>query len=108
MNDLISMKRRDGSDENLEIIEWITSHSSGQCDNFGHKLLNNRLAIGKLRKNLTSDEEFVSAVLEKWLSRDDDDEKKESLLCTWESLVKCFNEAGLDGEFVKLLRNNVL
>ena len=107
MNDLISVKRRDGSDENLEIIEWITSHSSGQCDNFGHKLLNNRLTIRKLRKNLTNDEEFVSAVLEKWLSRDDDD-KKGSLPCTWESLVKCAEDAGLDGEFVKLLRDNVL
>ena len=107
MNDLISMKRRDGSDENLEIIEWITSHTSSQCDNFGHKLLNNRLAIRKLRKNLKSDELFVSAVLEKWLSRDDDD-KKGSLPCTWEALVQCAQEAGLDGEFVKLLRDNVL
>ena len=108
MKDLISMKRRDGSDKDLEILDWITAHDSSQCDNFGHKLLEDRLAMKKLRKkHKDDDDKFIRAVLEKWLSRDDDD-KKGSLPCTWEALVQCAQEAGLDGEFVKLLRDNVL
>ena len=109
MSDLISMKINDGSDENLMIIEWISAHDSSQCDDFGHKLLNDRLSVKKLRKkHKDDDDKFIRAVLENWLSRDDDDKKGRSLPCTWESLVKCSNESGLDGEFVKLLRDNVL
>ena len=108
MNDLISIKRRDGSDKDLEILDWITAHDSNQCDNFGHKLLKDRLAMKKLRKeHKDDDDKFIRAVLKKWLSRDDDD-KKGSLPCTWEALVQCAQKAGLDGEFVKLLRDNVL
>ena len=108
MKDLISMKRRDGSVKNLKIVEWITAHDSSQCDDFGHKLLHDRLAIKKLRKkHFGDDDEFICAVLEKWLSRADDEEEG-SLPCTWESLVKCADEADLDGEFVQLLRDNVL
>ena len=98
MNDLISMKRRDGSDENLEIINWITAHDSSQCDDFGHKLLKDKLAMKRLRKNNKDDDKFIRAVLENWLSRDG----------TWKVLVQCADEAGLDGDFVKLLINNVL
>ena len=99
MNDLISMKRRDGSDENLEIIDWVAAHDSSQCDDFGHKLLKDKLAMKKLRKkHKDDDDKFIRAILEKWLSRDG----------TWEVLVQCADEAGLDGDFVKLLRNNVL
>ena len=108
MNDLISMKRRDGSDKNLEIIRWITAHDSGQCDDFGHKLLKDKLAMKILRKkHKDDDDKFIRAVLKKWLSRNDDD-RTGSLPCTWEALVQCADEAGLDGEFVKLLRDNVL
>ena len=108
MNDLISMKRRDGSDENLEMVRWITAHDSSHCDDFAHKLLKDMLAMKELRKkHKDDDDKFIRAVLEKWLSRDDDD-KKGSLPCTWEALVQCAQEAGLDGEFVKLLRDNVL
>ena len=108
MNDLISMKRNDGSDKKLKIIDWITSHDSSQCDDFGHKLLDDTLAMKKLRKkHKDDDDKFIRAVLEMWLSRDDDVEEG-SLPCTWESLVQCADEADLDGEFVKLLRDNVL
>ena len=108
MNDLISMKRRDGTDKNLKTVEWIAAHDSSQCDDFGHTLLKDRLTMKKLRKKHKNDDKFIRAVLKKWLSRDDDDDKKGSLPCTWEALVQCADEAGLDGEFVKLLRDNVL
>ena len=106
MSDLISMKMRDGSEEKLEIMEWISSHESTQCLNFAHKLLNDRLSVKKLRKEYSKDDEFVRAVLDKWVSRDDDS-KKGSLPCTWDTLVQCVDESGLDGDFLKLLKDNV-
>ena len=29
------------------------------------------------------------------------------LSCTWDTLVQCVDEAGLDGDFLKLLKDNV-
>ena len=100
------MKKKDGSGEDLRIIDWITSHDHTECVDFAYKLLNDRLSVRTLNKNCKNDNEFVRAVLDKWLGRDDDD-KKGSLSCTWETLVKCVKEADLDGEFLKLLRENV-
>ena len=102
MSDLISMKMRDGSEEKLEIIRWITSHASTKCDDFAHKLLNNKLTVRELRKEYSKDDKFVRAVLGKWMSRDDG-----SLPCNWDTLVQCVDESGLDGDFVKLLKDNV-
>ena len=107
MSDLISMKMRDGSEKTLKIMEWISSHESTQCTSFAHKLLNDRLSVKKLRKKYDKDDdEFVRAVLENWVSRNDDS-KEGSLPCTWDTLVQCVDESGLDGEFLKLLKDNV-
>ena len=107
INELISMERRDGSRKKLEIIDEITSHKSTQCTDFAHKLLNHRSTVRRLQKNHTNDEEFIRAVLNNWLDRDDDDEQEESVPCSWEALIQCMNDAGLDGELVKVLRDNV-
>ena len=109
MNELISMERRDGSRRQLRIIDWITTHKSIQCTDFAHKLLKYRPTIRKLRKDHTDDDEFIRAVLETWLGRDDDDdnESEDSVPCTWDNLIKCVKGAGLDGELVKLLRDNI-
>ena len=106
MPDLISMKRRDGSEKKLEIIRWIISHTSAKCDDFAHKLLNDRLTVRELRNKHSKNDEFVRAVLDKWVSRDDDS-KEGSLPCTWDTLVQCVDESDLDGEFLKLLKDNV-
>ena len=109
MNELISMQKRDGSKGKLRIIEWITSHEPTQCDDFAHKLLVDKLSVKKLHtKHQNDKDEFVRGVLKRWISRDDGDEDEESVECTWEALVSCCQEAGLDGDFVKLLRDNVL
>ena len=42
-----------------------------------------------------------------WPDRDDDDEYVESVRCSWEALIQCVNDAGLDGELVKVLRDNI-
>ena len=75
MPDLISMKMRDRSEERLQIIPWITSHTSTKCVDFAHKLLNDRLTVRELRKKHIRDDEFVRAVLNKWVGRDDDSKK---------------------------------
>ena len=102
------MQKRDGSKGKLRIIEWITSHKPTQCDDFANMLLVDKLLVKKIRVMHENDKEkFVRAVLERWISRDDDDEDEESLECTWKALVSCCHDAGLDGDFVKLLRDNV-
>ena len=107
MTDLISMKRRDGARGKFRIIEWITTHEPTVCKDFAYKLLFDELTVRKLQMKHKDSEEFVRAVFEKWLSRDDDDEDEMSQPCTWESLVKCAEDSGLDGMFLKLLRDNV-
>ena len=107
MNELISMQKRDGSKGKLRIIDWITSHELTRCVDFARKLLVDELSVKQLRKKHQCENEFVRAVLERWISRDDDNEDEESLECTWEALVGCCHDAGLDGVFVKLLRDNV-
>ena len=108
MNELIAMERKDGSGRWLKIIRWITSHQSTQCSDFALMLLQNSLTVRELRKRHGSDDnEFVRAVFRQWLSRDDDDILEPSVPCTWESLIKCMEDAGLDREFVKLLREYV-
>ena len=108
MNELITMEWKDGSAEKLQIIRWITSHQSTQCSDFAQMLLKDSLTVRELKKRHgNDDDEFVRAVLRKWLSRDDDDKHEPSVPCTWESLIKCVENAGLDGEFVRLLRENV-
>ena len=110
MKHLISMKRRDVPDKKLRIIKQITAHKFTKCADFGCLLLNGISEFKKLKKKHKDDDdndEFIRAVLEMWLSRDDDEEEG-SLPCTWESLVECAEDADLDGVFVKLLRDNVL
>ena len=108
MSELISMQKRDGSKGKLRIIEWITAHESTQCVDFAHKLLVDALPVKTLStKYKERKEEFVRAVLQKWLDRDDDDENEESIPCTWDALVRCCEDANLDGIFIKLLRSNI-
>ena len=106
MNDLIMLKRKDGSRKKLQIIRWITSHKSTQCDDFAQMLLNDPLTVRELHKRHDNDDEFVRAAFSRWLNRDDDDEEEESIPCTWEALIKCVDDAGLDRNLVKELRTN--
>ena len=108
MADLISMKGRDGTRGKFCIIEWITTHEPTVCKDFACKLLIDELTVRRLHMKHKDNKEFVRAVFEKWLSRDDDDEDEVSQPCTWESLVQCAEDSGLDGTFIKLLRDNVL
>ena len=107
MANLISMTRRDGTRGKFRIIDWITSHESTVCKDFAYKLLIDELTVRKLQMKHKDSEEFVRTVFEKWLSRDDDDEDEMSQPCTWDSLIWCAEDSGLDGTFITLLRGNV-
>ena len=87
-NKLVSIQKRDGSKGKLRIIKWITSHEPTQCADFAHKLLVNKLSVKEIHtKHQNDKDEFVRAVLKRWISKDDGDEDEESLECTWEALV---------------------
>ena len=107
MRELISMKKRDGSDEKLRIIGWITSHKPEKCVDFAHLLLSEQPAKKLCTDHGNNKEEFVRAVLQKWIDRDDDDKSDKSLPCTWGALVKCSENAKFDESFISLLRNYV-
>ena len=109
MKELVRMRKKDGSKGKLEIIEWITAHELTKCVDFAHTLLP-ALPVKKLRtEHKNNKEEFVRAVLQKWIDRDDDDDEEddESPPCTWNALVKCCEDAKLDGKFVNLLRDYI-
>lgn len=105
MDELICIKKED-STGSLRIIDWITSHTSAKCDDFAHKLLKDSVANMKLRKKTGGDDEFVRDVLKNWLSGPNIDPGDKAVPCTWEDLVQCVEEAGLDGELVKAIRDN--
>ena len=108
MNELIGMQKRDCSKGKLRIIEWIASHELTQCVDFANKLLVDPLPVKKLTtEHKENKEQFVRAVLQNWLARNDDDESEESLPCKWDALVKCCEDANFDGVFIKLLRDNI-
>ena len=102
------MKKRDGARGTLKIIAWITAHKLTQCVDFAHKLLIDPLTVKTLCTDYMDDKEgFVRAVLQRWINRDDGDDDEESLPCTWETLITSSRDASLDGEFVRLLRDNL-
>ena len=95
MRDLITNK----------IITHITAHSSVQCDDLAQLLLNEPKTVNKLRKENTSDDKFVRAVLSDWLSRNDDNPMDLTPPRTWESLAQCMELAGMKGVLVKHVRD---
>ena len=70
-------------------------------------LLNDQVTVMKLRKTHSHDDEFVRTTFGRWLSRDDDNEEEDSMPCTWEALVKCVDDAGLNRDLLKELSDNV-
>ena len=72
---------------------------------FAHKLLNNPVAVGRLRRKHPRVEDFFPAVLSDWVSRADDDPADEAVRRTWEALAACVEEAGLDEDLAKTIRD---
>ena len=100
MNQLISLKKTDGSGEYLRVIKWITSLSHSECVDLAYLLLVDPVKVETHQKKSGTDE-FVRAVLHDWLSSGDD---SRAVPCTWEALVDCVEAAGLPGTLVKAIR----
>ena len=106
MDELLCIKKEDGSGEYLQVIRWITSYSSTKCEDFAHLLLKDPLVVRELRKETKNDDQFVRAVLASWLDRHDDDPTNKAVPCTWDNLALCVEQADVDGELVKAIRDN--
>ena len=101
MNQLISLKKTDGSGEYLRIIRWIASLSHSECMDFAHLLLVDPVKV-RTHQKLSNSDEFVRAVLEDWLSRGDG---SRAVPRTWTALADCMEAAGLPGDLVKAVRD---
>ena len=103
-HDLIQRKQWNGFC-NRNIAESIALHSPVQCDNFANLLLRDRLLVKDVRrKNPGNDSlSFVQAVLEKWICK-----SGSAVPCTWENLIECMKDAGLDGYMVQLISENTI
>ena len=108
MADLISIKKRDGSGRNLRVIDWITSSSTAQCDDFAHMLLRDSVVVQQHQKETRSNDMFVRAVLSDWLSRADGDPDDEAVPRTWGALAECVEDAGLEGALARAIRDECL
>ena len=97
MNQLISLKKTDGSGEYLRIIKWISSLSRSECVDFAHKLLVDPVKV-RTHQKLSNSDEFVRAVLEDWC------DGSRSVPRTWTALADCMEDAGLPGDLVKAIR----
>ena len=99
---LSAFKKPEG--EMLRIMEIICSHSMVTCVQFAHVLLNDRLLVEKMEKNKKSKDEFIHAVLSKWVSSPEGP----SDTCTWPDLLKCMRKAGMDGDHINQIRDVVM
>ena len=91
------------SEQQSRFAQWVTSSSSAAMSVvFAHKLLKDPVAVERLEKKHPRVEDFVPAVLSNWVSRDDDDE---AVPRTWEALAVCVEEAGLDEDLAKTIRD---
>ena len=106
MRQLIVLKKSDGSEGHLRVVDWITSLPRSKCDDFAYVLLNNMIRVRSHRKQATCDDEFIRAVLEDWLSQPDRGSADEALPCTWEALADCVEDAGLDRALAEAIRDN--
>ena len=99
--ELIQIDRKDGKGP-LRIIDFIASQPNTICEDFAYLLLNDRVKVKGILETKKNKDEFVRAVLEKWVAAVD----ATTLPCTWENLVKSMERAKLDEITVKAIRDN--
>ena len=90
----------------LRPMEIISSHSMAQCERFAQVMLNDDLAVTKLKRD--SDEKpdvFIDKVLRKWVSSG---KSEPAVGCTWENLLECMDKASMDGLSIENIRKALL
>ena len=98
MNQLISLKKSDGSGEYLRIIRWIAALSRYEYMDFAHLLLDDPVKVRRHQK-ISDSGEFVRAVLEDWC-----DGSRGAVPRSWTALADCMEDADLPGDLVKAIR----
>ena len=99
-SDLIMIKPWLG---NQSISGFIALNPIPTCDNFANLLLQNRLVVKNLRSESSSNDTFVTAVLDQWCSR-----AGTPVPFTWRDLTQCMKDAGLDPRTVQVIEQHVL
>ena len=94
-----------GQDEApLQVIQQIGSYSFNKCEKFAQQLLGDMRVIKKFRmQSKNNNKKFVPLVLNDWLERDDGDTTAVSR--TWGALAQCVEQAGMDKELVKAIKD---
>ena len=103
MRELICVRKKAGK---LEIISEIAASTYVQCINFAELLLRDTAVKKIQRESKGDDDAFIYKIFENWLSRNDDDTDDLAVSRTWEALVQCMEDAGLDGVLVKAVRDH--
>ena len=100
---LIVLKSSGGSV--LRIIDFITSYDQCKCNDFAQILLGDYVRVRKHQNDSKGSKDmFVREVLRDWLSRDDDTVDR-TVPRTWNDFAECLEKSGLDGVFVKAIKD---
>ena len=100
--ELIEIKYWDGFDQQ-SIVNSIAYHSNAQCDAFANLLLKKRLYVQAARRDHPKNEDFIPVVMGEWHSS----VGGPPVPVTWKHLIECMRAAGLDGEMIEIIENNI-
>ena len=101
MADLVGFTKPDGG--TLHPMEIISSHSMGTCDQFAQVLLNAPLDVNRLRSKNKETEDFIHAVLSKWVAS----VGGPAVECTWSNLLECMSRVGMNGVAIEEIREAI-
>ena len=87
----------------LRIIDFVSTHSFSQVDDFAQLLLKDRVKVQGLHEDNKDKKQFIRAVLKEWISN----VNSHAVPCTWKSLVQVMKSAALDGVTVQDIEANV-
>lgn len=99
MAELVAITKPDGGA--LHPIDIISSHAMATCVGFAQVLLNNPLAVNRLRINNRETEDFIQAVLGTWVAS----VGGPAVDCTWPNLLECMGKAGMSGVHIQEIRD---
>ena len=98
ISDLVAISKPDGGI--LRPMDIISSHPMPTCVQFAQVLLNNHLEVEKIRHMKKDPDEFIQAVLGKWVAS----VGPPTAPCTWPALLDSMKKAGMDGVSIEKIR----
>ena len=98
IDDLVAITSPDG--EILRPMEIISSHPMSTCIRFADVLLKDRLEVQKIKRMNKDPDEFIQAVLGKWVAS----VGPPAAPCTWPALLDSMKKANMDGFFIEKIR----